>query len=168
MATVSLAIDPLSFRHRSTFFPGIVKADGSTYPMDGLAFDTAIDEYAFFRQRIAGYGSGNLTLNILWYAATATSGNVVWTASIAAITPDSDTQDVTTDGLASEATVTDSHLGTTGKRLHVATITISSLDSLANGDMVTLRVGRPSGTNGSDTMSGDAVIAALELTYSDV
>lgn len=135
--------------------------------MDGLAFDTALDEYAFFRWRIAGYASGNLTLNLLWYADTASSGNVVWTASIAAITPDTDTQDVETDGLASEATVTDSHLGTTGQRLHVATITISSLDSLANADMVTLRVGRPAASNGSDTMAGDAILVGLEVTYSD-
>lgn len=167
MATQKVYIDPQSHRPRSTGFPGVVKANGSNYPVDGLAFDAALDEYTFFKRRIAGYGSGNLTLNILWYADTATANNVVWGASIAAITPDVDSQDVETDALATETKVTDTHLGTTGQRLHTCAVTISNLDSLAEGDYLTLRVGRPASSDAADTMAGDAIIAGLELTYSD-
>ena len=73
---------------------------------------------------------------------------------------------VETDALATETTVTDSHLGTTGQRVHSASITISNLDSLADGDDVALRFGRL-GSNGSDTMAGDAIaIRDLHLSWS--
>lgn len=166
MVTISREFNPGAFTPRSSGFPAFVKADGSNYPVEGLAFDAGADEGVFVTFAATSYGSGNLTVRFLWYADSASSGNVVWGATIAAITPDSDTQDIETDGLATEATVTDSHLGTTGQRLHTAAATVSSLDSLAVGDYVTLRI-RRLGTNGSDTMTGDAILVKVIVEYSD-
>ena len=68
--------------------------------------------------------------------------------------------------LAAVSSVTDSHLGTIGPRVHGCTITISNLDSLAADDLVWLRISRDA-NNGSDTMANDAILLMAELTYSD-
>lgn len=150
---------------RTTTFPSICRANGSNYPVSGMAFDAATDEALYFEFRAIGYTSGNVDVELDWYADTASSGNVVWGASMAAITPDSDTQDVETDGLGTQATTTDSHLGTTGQRLHRCTVTITSLDSLAADDLVVVKVSRV-GSNGSDTMTGDAILRHVMISYS--
>lgn len=140
--------------------------DGTNFPIAQLRFDAAADEEAYFPFRAVSYGSGNLTVDIDWYADNATTGDVVWAAAIAAITPNTDTQDIETDALAAENTVTDTHLGTTGQRLHRATITLSNLDGLASGDDVTLRI-RRLGSNLGDTMANDAALRRVTVSYSD-
>lgn len=150
---------------QTSSFAEQVQADGTNIPVPGYAFDAATDEAVFMRTKAIGYTSGNLTVDLKWYADTASANDVVWGAAIAVITPNTDTQDIETDALATEATVTDSHLGTTGQRLHEATITVSSLDSLAADDDLVLRV-RRLGANGSDTMTGDAILTEVHLSYS--
>lgn len=168
MATVRQILAPEEAQFLSSAFPQFVKANGTNFPVAGLAYDASTDEAAFWKLRAMAYGSGNLTLNLAWYADTASTGNVVWEAQIAAITPNTDTQDVETDGLATLNYVQDTHLGTTGQRLHECTITISNLDSLAAGDVVWLRIARDAnGTNATDDMAGDAILTLSELTYSD-
>lgn len=146
-------------------FPQYVKNNGTNFPVSGLAFDAATDEAAFWKFLAVDYTSGNLTLDLFWYADTATSGNIIWDAQIAAITPDTDTQDVETKAFAAISSVTDSHLGTTGQRLHKATITLSNLDSLAADDIVWLRINRDA-NNAGDTMAGDAILTLVQLSYS--
>lgn len=142
--------------------PNYTRVLGTNSPVMGLAFDPSTDEGCFWAFQISGYTSGNLTLLIPWYADSASSGNVVWEARIQAITADTDTQDVETDGFASSNYVQDTHLGTTGQRLHQATITISNLDSLADGDWVRIELRRDAnGTNATDDMTGDAIIWEL-------
>lgn len=147
---------------RTTGFPGIVRANGTNIPVSGYAFDAAAIESLFFRFRASAYVSGNLTVDLDWYADTASSGGVVWGAQIAAITPNTDTQDIETDALATQNTVTTTHLGTTGQRLHRSTITVSNLDSLAPDDQVVLCIQRVA-TNGSDTMTGDAILTYVSV-----
>ena len=166
MATQYIPLPPEIATPIGSTFPQFLKVNGTNFPVTSLAFDASTDEACAFKFRAVNYGSGNLTLDIDWYADTATSGDVVWSAAIAAITPDSDSQDVETKSLATANTVTDSHLGTTGQRLHRATITISNLDSLAAGDIVWLKLQR-TGSSGSDTMTGDALMTMATLSYSD-
>ena len=132
----------------------------------GLAYDAATDEAAQVRLGAAQYGSGNVTVKVRWYADTASTGDVVWGASLHAYTPNTDSGDIEADGWATENTATDSHIGTTGQRLHDVDITVSNLDSLAALDYVVLRV-RRLGTNVSDTMTGDAVLTDVLVSYSD-
>jgi hypothetical protein len=169
MGTVYQQLLPEEAILRTTAFARYVKANGSNYPVTGLAFaatDNA-NEQAFWRFRAAGYGSGSLTIAIDWYADTASSGDVVWDAQLAAITPDNDAQDIETDGLATENTVTDSHLGTTGQRVHRAVITLSNLDGLAADDIVTLCLRRDTAAGNADTMAGDAIVTNVTVSYSD-
>jgi len=166
VGTVYQQLTPEAAAFPAATFPQYNKVAGTNFPVTGLAYDAAADEAAHWKFEAISYGSGNLTLDVEWYADSASTGDVVWGAAIAAITPDTDTQDVETKAFATENTVTDSHLGTTGQRLHRATITISNLDSLAARDDVWIRIRRV-GSSGSDTMTGDAILALAVLSYSD-
>lgn len=166
MATVTQTWEMPAGVLRSTAFPGLSMVVGTNIPARGYAFDAATEEAIFLPFRAVKYGSGNLTVDLDWYSDTATSGVVQWGAQIAAITPDTDSQDVETDTLATIATVNDTHLGTVGQRLHRATITITALDSLANDDDVQLRVARIA-ANAADTMAGDAILKRVAVSYSD-
>jgi hypothetical protein len=166
MATVTVPLSPEEAQYLASAFPAYVKTNGTNFPVSGLAFDAAADEAAFWKFKAANYGSGNLTVDIYWYADTASTNDVIFDCQIAAITPNTDTQDVETDGLATANSVTDTHLGTTGQRLHQATITVSNLDSLAANDMVWLRLNRDA-NNASDTMAGDCIVVLVTISYSD-
>ncbi len=151
---------------RSTAFPQLVKANGTNIPISGYAFDAATEEAIFFDFNAVSYGSGNVTVLCRWYADTASSGDCIWGAALAALTPNTDSQDVETDSLATAATTTTTHLGTTGQREHQTSITVSSLDSLAANDTVRLRVYRDADAAG-DTMAGDAILTRVIVTYSE-
>jgi hypothetical protein len=166
MATITHPFSPADAFAPSSGFPGYRVRQGTNFPVPGLDFDAASVEAAFFQFIATAYGSGNLTVRIDWYADSASSGDVVWGAQIACITPNTDTQDIETDTLATASTATDTHLGTTGQRLHTIDITVSNLDSIAVGDLVTLRVYRDAAAGG-DTMTGDATIVAVNVSYSD-
>lgn len=166
MATTYQVLPVVAAETRSTGFPGLSRVDGTTIPVNAYAFDAAATETVFFRTTAARYGSGNVTVWLDWYADSASSGVVRWQVQIAAITPDSDTQDIETDGLATATTVDDTHLGTTGQRLHRAIATVTNLDSLAADDNLVIAVARIGG-NAADTMTGDALLVTVTLTYSD-
>jgi hypothetical protein len=139
---------------------------GTNFPVSGLAFDTSTQETCFFKLPGWLYGSGTITVRIEWYADTATSGGVTFGASIAAITPNTDTQDIETKAFATENTGSDTHLGTTGQRLHTFDITVSNLDSIAADDAVWLRLRRVPADAG-DTMTGDCIVTRVTVIYSD-
>lgn len=145
--------------------PNMVLNEGTNFPVFGLAFNGAADEFAYWRFRAIGYTSGNLTLIIAWYADSTTSGDVIWNARIAAITPNTDSQDVETDALATANTVTDAHLGTTAQRLHTATITISNLDSLAADDDVVIEISRDANAAGDTLNNVDAIVVWAHLNF---
>lgn len=166
MANVVLQLDPDAAQFLSTAFPALVK-NGTNFPVVGLAFDAATLEAAFWAFRASNYASGDVSVSVDWYADTATSGSVVWAAQLKAFTPDSDSVDVETASLATAISVTDTHLGTTGQRPHRApaiAVTGASLDSLAAEDLVYLRVYRDA-ANVSDTMTGDAIITKVTVSY---
>lgn len=167
MATVYHEFTPENAQYLATLFPQFLTSIGTNFPVSSLAFDAALDEAAFWKFIATAYGSGNLTLDILWYADTASTNDVVWDAAITAITPNTDSTDVETDTLATANTVTDTHLGTTGQRVHLCTITITNLDSIAANDLVFLRIRRPANTDAADTMAGDVHLLAARLSYSD-
>lgn len=168
MATITQQFDPQAGKLRTTIFPQRVQANGSNYPVAGMAFDAAVDEEIYFNFVATDYGAGNVTVRIFWYADTGTSGTCVWEAQLAVITPNTDTQDIETDSLATLNFIQDTHLATTGQRLHSADIAISNLDSLAADDFVTLRLARDAnGTNAADSMTGDAIVVLVVVEYSD-
>lgn len=166
MATVKIPFQPEEAQFLAANFPAYTKTNGTNFPVSVLAFDAATKETAFWKFKANNYGSGNLTLVIRWTADTATANDVIWGAQIAAITPDTDSTDCTTKSLATANTVTDTHLGTTARRIMTCSITISNLDSIAANDTVWLAVYRDAAAGG-DTMTGDAWLIEMCLEYSD-
>lgn len=168
MATVIHQLLPQAAAFKSSLFPTLTKVDGTNTVFFILSYDASTDWAAFWTFRAVRYGSGNITLDLYWYADTATTGNVVWEAQITAITANTDTTDVETDSLATLNSVQDTHLGTTGQRLHQCAITISNLDSIAADDIVTIRIARDAnGTNATDDMAGFAFLQLATVSYSD-
>jgi hypothetical protein len=166
MATVRVPLDPRSFVPASTNGAVHKVVNGTNFPVVSLAFDAATDESAYIAFPLESYGSGNITFTIQWYADTASSGDVIWGAQLACITPNTDSQDIETKAFATAQTVTDSHIGTTNQRLHSVDLTISNLDSATTGDYVALRLYRDADAGG-DTMTGDALFVLGQLSYSD-
>jgi hypothetical protein len=150
----------------ATAFPQYTKINGTSFPVTALAYDGAATERAYWKISSFFYGSGNLTCELIWYATSGTTGSVMWETALAAITPDVDTTDVETKAFATVNTVQDSHLGTTAKRLHTATVTMTNLDSLAAGDVTWLRVSRLPADAG-DTIAVDVNLVSIRLSYSD-
>lgn len=166
MATVKQTFEPGAFIPHATNIPELAKIDGTNNPVFAYFFaDSTQDDQVSIVFKAVNYGSGNLTVNIDWYSrAGSTSGNVVWGAALQAATP-GDAQSVETDGFATENTATSAANGT-ARGPQRATITVSNLDSLAADDLCTMRIRRLQ-SNGSDTMTGDAGIRLIEITYSD-
>jgi len=168
MATISIPLHPEEAVHLSANFAPYKKFAGTNFPVSVLAYDPNTDESAYWKFVATGYGSGNLTLTLYWYADNASTGTCVWGAQIAAITADTDTQDVETKAFASANTFQDTHLGTVNQRLHVCQITISNLDNLAANDVVWLRIYRDAdGTAAADSMNNDALLVMAVISYSD-
>lgn len=166
MATVRIQFLPEGAIYGSAAAPQYVKTNGTSWPVSGLAYDATTSEMCYWRFIAATYGSGNLTATVYWYADTASSGAVVWECAIGAITANTDSGDIETKALATATNAADTHLGTTGQRLHSQAVTISNLDSLAADDHVALRLARLP-ADGGDTMTGDAIVTNVMLSYSD-
>ena len=165
MATVRIALEPEAALYPASNPAQFKAVAGTNFPVTSLAFDTTTSESVYFRFPAFDYGSGNWTVTIEWYADTATSGGVVWGVSLAAITANSDSQDIETKAFDTEETVADTHLGTTGQRLHSVALTLTETDSVAAADDVTLKLARKV-ADGNDTMSGDALVTRVIVEYS--
>lgn len=124
-----------------------------------LEFDAATEESATF----IGVVSENVTLasglvvRLWWMGDTATSGNVRWGVQF----EDTGT-DLDADSYDTNAQVTSAANGTSGIE-SVASITITTIDSLAAGDRFRLRVYRVAADATNDTMTGDAQLVAVEV-----
>lgn len=128
----------------------------------GYGFDAGTAESIYFQFIIRNYLSGNLVLTFDWYAA-ATTGACLWGAQLAAQTMGTDTTTVIAKAFATAQTVSASPRGTANQPA-TATLTITNLDSLADGDMVFMRIYRDAAAVG-DTMTGDAILVTLDCSY---
>lgn len=107
MATVAQQFVPEGAAYLSgAGTPEFKMVEGTNFTVSSLAFDASTIEAAYWKFRAIAYGSGSLSLDIEWYADTASSGDVLWEGAIAAVTPDTDTQDVETKALATATTQT--------------------------------------------------------------
>jgi hypothetical protein len=128
-----------------------------------LTADAASDESAIFRGILPrNYAGGGLTVSIHWHAASATSANCRWQAQFEAISG----QDIDSDGFAAAQSGTGVANGTAGIET-ISTITFTDgaqMDSVAAGGEFRLKVTRDAdGTSGTDDMTGDAHITAVEI-----
>jgi hypothetical protein len=164
VATVRQDLFPEEAQYLGSSFAAFDRELGTNFPVGRLLYDKDADEAAFWHLDAVDYASGNLTIEIDWYSTSATSGVVRWEAALAAITPETDTQDASTKAFATAQTVDDTHLGTTAKRIMRASISLSNLDSVADADEAWLRI-RRIGSNAADTLANDAALTLVRVSY---
>lgn len=124
-------------------------------------FDASTDEHLCWNFEMpSDYSSGG-TLTLIWKAATATSGDVIWKAGIAP-TINSSTDDDAVAFTAADLSSASTAPGTQGQSV-APTITLTMTNVTANRN-VTIFVGRDA-DNASDTMTGDAILMAVLFTY---
>lgn len=132
-----------------------------------LWFDAATEEWASWSFRMpadfASLPAG--ALKVQYKMAAATTGDVVWAGSIAAVS-DGDATDVDAKVFATANTATVTVPGTAG-HLDEASITMTNADSVAAGDFVVVRIARQ-GVAGGDTATGDAELVTAALLYTTV
>lgn len=127
-----------------------------------LAFDAAADEVACFAGVMPDhYGAGGVNVILIWRAASATSGNVVWT--VAFERQDDEGLDVDADSFATAVTATAAAPGTSGMLQYTTiALTDSEIDGLLKNERYRLKVTRDA-DNGSDTMAGDAELVHVYI-----
>lgn len=124
-----------------------------------LEFDASTEESACFVGVVdeSMTLTSGITVRIWWMGDTATSGNVRWGVQFERTGTDMDA-----DSFDTNAQATSAANGTSGIE-SVASITITTIDSLAAGDRYRLRVYRVAADATNDTMTGDAQLVAVEV-----
>lgn len=148
-------------------FPALIAVGASGSP-GGMAldFDATTDMAAQWHIPYAPtYASGNITVKVRAAMASATTGNVRIGAAVCARTP-GDSVSVEADAYATEALTTQAVPGTAGYEFETS-ITVSSVDSLATGDELFLRVHRDADDGTNDTASGGFHLLSVIVEYAD-
>jgi hypothetical protein len=129
-------------------------------------FDATTREQLMWTFRMpADYASAPVV--VAQFAMTsATTGNVILEARIAAITP-GDATDIDTKAFAAANTSATTAVAATAGFVKEISITMTNADSLAAGDQVTLYLARDA-ANASDTATGDLELISAALTYTTV
>lgn len=124
-----------------------------------LEFDATTEESAYFTGVIdeGRLLTNGITVRIWWMADTATSGNVRWGVQFEKTGTDLDT-----DSFDTNTQTTSAANGTSGIE-SLASIAITTIDSLSAGDRYRLRIYRVAADATNDTMSGDAQLVAVEV-----
>ena len=145
--------------------------DGTNHPNIAVAqdrifydFDDSTDEILVSSPFVwpeAYTGSGTLKATISYIMTSATSGDVIWTVAVEAVTA-ADAVDLdSASDFDTANSVTDTVPGTQGY-LAQATVTLTNADSVASGDMVRIKLTRDA-DNGSDTATGDARLLGVKI-----
>ncbi len=147
--------------------PGLVRIQGTeSNPKKHFIvaqFDAATAEHLWWTFALpTAYASGG-AVNLLWMANAVTGTNVVWAASLGAITG-ADTDTPIEHANAAASTVTAAVNTTEARRLVASSITLANLDSASPGDLVNLLVYRDA-ANGSDTLASDAELVAVAFEF---
>lgn len=127
-----------------------------------LAFDASTIEDAMWTTNLSPYNGRSLKADIYYSMLSATSGDVIWEAQIACVSP-GDGESIQWPGFAQSAAVTSTVPGTE-RYMKTATITLND-DACVPGDSFSIRIMR-NAASGSDTASGDAEVRGVKV-YED-
>jgi hypothetical protein len=127
-----------------------------------LVFDPDTDWSADFQFIMPfTYAAQTLTVKLMW-VSTVASNNVVWNASLMAMTS-GDAALLETDSFDTVNATTTAASGTAGRPV-TTSITMTNKDSVAAGDIVTLRISRDA-NNAADTNTGNAKVAGIIIEW---
>jgi hypothetical protein len=155
---------------RAVFHPYAAEFPSASFPAllhvnrrPALAFDASSDETCYWTA-IAPQGlSGAITVVVTYIMASATTGAVRFQAQIEAIT-DGDTVDLDTTTSFDTANSAGEGVPSTAGYASQVSITMTTSDSLAEGDYYRLSLNRDAdGTSGTDDATGDCYVLAVEL-----
>jgi hypothetical protein len=128
-----------------------------------LDFDSDTDEYICFTDALPERYTGNgITVEIHYAMTSATSNDVVWVVAFENLADE--TQDIDSNGFASDQTVTQT-VSTTCGQVKRATLTFTDgaqIDNTDSGDLFRFRLGRDA-DNASDTATGDAEVLFVAI-----
>lgn len=129
-----------------------------------LDFDADAVEAAIFSFILPrNYAGSGITVYLHWAATSATTGNVVWQTSFERI--GQDIQDADADSFATAVTWSAQTTSTTNGNIIIddqVHTNGAQIDSIAVGESCRIKIERV-GSSGSDTMTGDAELYAVEL-----
>lgn len=125
-----------------------------------LNFDAATTEYAQVSFEAPADLTGPFFVDLDW-ATTATSGTVIWSVQVEAVTPADALNVLTTASYAAANTASASAPASAGV-LARTTVTLTNNDSLAAGDRVRLLISRDAP---ADTAAGD--VSLLGIAFRD-
>lgn len=127
-----------------------------------LAYDAATDETVYFTGVVPDWydDTSGISVIVHWAAATATTGNVIWSATVEEMNA---TTDIDADSFGTEVTTTQTTLGTSGfVRSTTMNLTRAQADTISANSTFRVRV-RRNASNVGDTMAGDAQIVAVHV-----
>lgn len=154
---LALSLTPYGAEYPSSNFPQLLLINRRP----ALAHDAATDETAQWTFYVPAALAGALTAKLYFIMASATTGDVVWTVAVEAVTP-ADAFDLDAgDSFATANSVTQAVHATAGY-LAVANVPLTNNDSIAGSDYVRLRVSRDA-DHASDTAAGDAYLLLVGL-----
>lgn len=152
-----------SFDPNMATFPATAPAAAASrneHPL--IAFDdTAAENIIFHGAMSQDYSAGNLTVDLSWIAATATTGDVKWNVAFERMNDGG--PDLDADSFAAVQTVTDTTNATSGiiKKTSI-TFTQAQADAIAASDAFRLKVTRDAAAGG-DTLVGDAQLVMVQI-----
>lgn len=127
-----------------------------------INFDDTTIESVICSDKISNqYSGGNITVDIDWVAATATTGAVTWGVEFERNTPGGN--DIDSNSYATQQTGNSTTNATSGVITRTTIIlTQTQADNVASNDYFRMRFERVP-TDGSDTMSGDAQVLKITV-----
>ena len=155
---------------RLTFAPNMMfpaAANGATFAVHSLhrlalALDDTTNEFVYLQTVLppSYTGTGTLKARLLFYSASANSGDAGWSVVVEAVTP-GDTLDLEAASSFDTGNGGTQALSGTAGDLTAITITLTNKDSCAAGDSFRLFLVRTAVA--TDTVSGDLFLYSLEL-----
>jgi hypothetical protein len=137
-------------------------ADPKPFFMQAV-FDAATDEHLMWSFRTpVDYASG-LVLRCMYKMASATTGDVILAARVAAVS-EPDATDVDAKAFATVNTSAAQTVPGTAGHLNEISITLTNADSLAAGDFAVVWLSRDA-DNAGDTAAGDLELVACSLEF---
>ena len=127
------------------------------------AFDAATDEMMMWSFRMPVDYASSPVLKVQYKMVSATSGNVIIAAHIAAVS-DGDAQDVDAKGFGTVNTSSATAVPGTAGHIDEISLSLTNNDSLAANDFCIVQLRRDA-DNASDTATGDMEVVAVTMEY---
>lgn len=127
------------------------------------AFDAATDEMLMWSFRVPADYLSAPVLKVQYKMASATTGDVIVAARIAAVS-EPDAQDLDAKAFAAVNTAAAQTVPGTAGHVNEISVTLTNADSLAAGDFVIVWLSRDA-DNAGDTATGDMEIIGITLEY---